>query len=295
MVWSKKNIFFADFSVQNPRFPPSLPQIIHLLDLFLTKQPVVPVFGPDFAGIKSMKQVKKGSVHNQSQKKRIIQWEIPHLISVLKKEQGLSLMHMDLPLNLPPATTDSFVFNGHIGFPLFMGVESLGFLVCFNRLNRARQKQIRHWIDKSLQKALLRTSSDSADITPSSLEQSPAKKTSPEQTTRNKPGPASSNFPMLIRGERPEEMLKTAHKIYLKTPAFAFVNAEDLKWKEGLFQNMKGVFVCVPFFHRLSSAQRQILRTALSCPPLPCRLVMGVRKQDILSDEWQSLFHPLSG
>ena len=231
-----------------------------------------------------MKQVKRGSVHKHSQKKRIIQWEIPHLISVLKKEQGLSLMHMDLPLNWPPATTDSFVFNGHIGFPLFIGVESLGFLVCFNRLNMARKKQIRHWIDKGLQKALL-------NINPNGQQADTAQPNKISINRKRDKAPFALNFPMLIRSEKPGDMLKIAHKIYLKTPAFAFVNAEALKWKEGMFQNMNGVFVCVPFFHRLSVAQRHILKKALSCPPLPCRLVMGVRKQDVLPAEWPSLFH----
>ena len=209
-----------------------------------------------------MKLEKKGYAISCSQKKRILQWEIPHLIFTFKKEQGLAFTHLSEPVALPLGTTENFVFNGHTSFPLFAGQESLGLLLCFNNLTNKQKKYIRQKIDFHLQNV------------------------QPVMEKENKP-----SFPLLLKGEKSSALLKTAHKIYLQTPSFAFVNADDLKWQRGFFKNMNGVFVCVPFFHRLSVDQKHILRQELSRKNLPCRVVMGLRKQDTLPEKWQALFH----
>ena len=200
------------------------------------------------------------TVLSRGQKKRILQWKIPHLIATLKKEKGLSFTYLSEPLALSPNTTQSFVFNGHIGFPLFAGVESLGLLLCFNKLTVSQKKYIRQQIDLYL---LLEPQKEGV-----------------------------LSFPLLIRKENQVALLRTAHKIYLQTPAFAFVNADDLKWQEGLFKNMNGVFVCIPFFHRLSVGQKQILAQELSQKKLPCRVVMGLRPKDTLPIRMAKLFSP---
>ena len=209
-----------------------------------------------------MKLEKEGYAISFSQKKRIFQWEIPHLIFILKKEQGLAFTHLSEPVALPAGTTESFVFNGHTSFPLFAGQESLGLLLCFNNLTDRQKKHIRQQIDKHLQNAWQAMGKESA-----------------------------FSFPLLLKGEKPSVLLKKAHKIYLNTSSFAFVNADDLKWQRGLFKNMNGVFVCVPFFHQLSVDQKHILEKELSHKNLPCRVVMGLRKKDTLPKKWQGFFH----
>ena len=217
-----------------------------------------------------MKPEQESFAISNSQKKRIFQWEIPHLIFTLKKEQGLVFTHLSEPLSLPPGTTESFVFNGHTGFPLFAGRESLGLLLCFNNLNERQKKYIRQQIDLYLQD-IFSLKKDFSNI-----------RRGKEKTF---------SFPLLLRNETQSVILKKAYKIYLKTPSFAFVNAEDLNWQKGLFKSMNGVFVCIPFFHQLSFDQKQILKQEISHKKLPCRVVMGLREKDTLPEEWQAFFH----
>ncbi len=99
-----------------------------------------------------------------------------------------------------------------------------------------------------------------------------------------------SLFPLLLRQGKKEDLLKQAHELYLKTSSFAFLNADDLNWKEGVFHEMNGVFVCVPFFHQLSDVQKKILIQDLLKDTLSCHLVMGVQKDEELPTEWKDLF-----
>ena len=251
------------------------------VDFFLTKSLFSKIFGPDFAYILSMKQVITKTL-SKSQKKRLFQWEIPHLIYTLKKEQGLAFTHLQEPVALPPNTTENFVFNGHICFPLFAGRESLGLLLCFHSLSAKQKKQIRRQIDSFLLISIGET-----------LKGFPTKALCLNQGNQ-KQRLIEFSFPLLLKSEKQSSILKQAHKIYLKTPSFAFVHADDLKWQKGLFQNMNGVFVCVPFFHKLSDHQKHILEQELSQKNLPCRVVMGLRQKDTLPKKWESFFHQIA-
>lgn len=256
-----------------------------------------------------MKQIKQLS---DNQKRRIIQWEIPHLIAVLKAEYGISSMHLIFPdLFSQMRKTDWLVFDGKTGFPIFAGENPIGVLICFSALNYSQARRIRECINTYLEKVFLRFMSDGSSLSVP-LQSSALDKLSlpdfvlsagkdfyflfDEERKTEKTLPAlkekgdSSFFPLLLKQGRKEDLLKKAHELYLETSSFAFLNTEDLNWKEGVFQEMNGVFVCVPFFHQLSSVQKKILIRDLLKQQLPCHLVMGVREREDLPAEWKDLF-----
>ena len=206
---------------------------------------------------------------SDNQKKRIIQWEIPYLICSLKKEYQVCVMHLSAPVVFPAYKNRWFIFKEKTGFPVFLGENSLGVLVCFQPLDPVKAQKIRRFIDYYFQKE-------------NKIKQ-------PQQVLNERR--EKSLFPLLIKRKKKQECLKTAHELYLKTTSFAFLNAEDLKWKQGVFHEMNGVFVCVPSFQQLSSFQKSILSQDLIKEKLPCWLVMGVQEQETLPLEWKSLFH----
>ena len=276
------------------------------------------------------------------QKKRIIQWEIPHLISVLKNEYAISAMHLISPAFFSPVhKTKWLIFDGKTGFPVFAGKNSLGVLICFNVLNYLQAQKVRNYINIYLETVFLKFISDKdslsvsvrssildtlslPDFTFSSERDFPFlfdKEKKIEETLpalnpkdlnipkledlvsgNNKKQMKSSKqrdikekedrsfFPLLLKQGKKEDLLKQAHELYLKTPSFAFLNTEDLNWKEGIFQEMNGVFVCVPFFHQLSDFQKKVLIQDLLQDKLSCRLVMGIQKEEELPTNWKDLF-----
>ena len=266
--------------------------------------------GPFFAFILIIMRQKKGLKLNDSQKKRIIQWEIPHLISVLKSEYAISAMHLISPGFFSPIhKQDWLAFDRKTGFPLFVGEHSLGVLICFNVLNYLQAKKIRNYINIYFEKLFLKFVSDEYSV-PSPLSvldklSLPDFALSSEKnyyflfdkekkveeilsSVKEKTG--RSFFPLLLKQGKKEDLLKQAHELYLKTSSFAFLNTEDLNWKEGVFQEMSGVFVCVPFFHQLSDFQKKVLNQDLLQKKLSCHLVMGIQKEEELPEEWKNLF-----
>ena len=274
---------------------------------------------------------------SDSQKKRIIQWEIPHLIAVFKSEYEISAMHLISPAFFSPVhKTDWLTFDGKTGFPVFAGKNSLGVLICFNALNYLQAQNIRNYINVHLEKVFLKFISgrDSLSVSAQSsvldelslpdfalssdqdfhflfdkerrIEEvsstlNPKSVSSPNSEENNKQREISdrisikdkaapSFFPLLLKQGKKEDLLKQAHELYLRTSSFAFLNTEDLNWKKGVFQEMNGVFVCVPFFHQLSDFQKKILIQDLLKDKLSCRLVMGIQKEEELPANWKDLF-----
>ena len=96
-------------------------------------------------------------------------------------------------------------------------------------------------------------------------------------------------FPILVKTNQKEEFLKTAYSLYLKSSCFAFLNAEDLEWKEKIFQELNGVFVCIPSFHNLSVFQKEVFLQDLLQKKLSCSIVLGLEKKEGFM-ECQNLF-----
>ena len=250
-----------------------------------------------------MEQIKTLS---RNQKKRILQWEIPHLISLLKKEYGISTMYLiSSALFTAVHKTNWLVFDGKTGFPVFVGEKPIGVFICFSTLNHCQAQQIRKYINMYFEKVFLRCMSDADSEPLKSFELN--KLSLPDfafsserdfyfffdEKRKTKKVTSKENrfvFPLLLKQGKKEDLLKKAHELYLNTSSFAFLNTEDLNWKKGVFQEMSGVFVCVPFFHQLSSLQKKILSQDLLKNQLSCRLVMGVRKKEELPEEWKDLF-----
>ena len=191
-----------------------------------------------------------------SQKRAIIEWEIPHLIKFFKARYQLSMVYIVASklLKKKEFLLDPFNFDGKTYFPLRVGGQFVGVLVCFKNVKQIYIEEINQHIQRYL--------------------------------NRNQP-----LYPLLIKRTKKEELLKTAHELYLKSSCFAFLNTEDLKWTEGIFQEMKGVFVCVPSFYQLSYLQKKILIHDLTKDQLSCHLVIGVKDQEPLPLEWKSFFH----
>jgi hypothetical protein len=245
------------------------------------------------------------------QKKRIVQWEIPHLLEVLKKEYALSAMHLMSSASFSSIhKTDWLTFDGKTGFPIFVGQHSLGVLICFKALNDLKAREVRKHINAYLEEVFLgfisdeKTSSVQADLSgfdnlslpDFALTEEPEfsfllnNENRGEEVVGEEDKTDLSLFPLLLKKGKKEDLLKQAHELYLKTSSFAFLNTEDLNWKKGVFHEMKGVFVCVPFFHQLSDFQKKILIQDLLRDSLSCRLVMGIQEGEELPTEWKNLF-----
>ncbi len=260
---------------------------------------------------------------SESRKERILRWEIPHLLSVLKKEHGLSFMHL-LP-SLPLYFEGHLVFEGKTCFPVQGG--ALGHLLCFRALNKEKARQIRAFVDARLQKffkalplktgalplktgalppkdelshrSLLNGALPPKDeLSHRSLLNGvlPPKAELSHRSLLNGALPLKNGvlpplcFPLLLKGGAKSALLKTAHDIYLKTPSFAFLNAEDMIWKKNVFQELQQVFVCVPSFYALSPVQKRILIKALSQKKLSCYLTVGLGEKESLPEKWRALF-----
>ena len=191
------------------------------------------------------------------------------MISVLKTEYNVSALYLIPPLDFPLYKNNWFDFNGKTGFPVYVGDPSFGALICFQAFSDFKAQRIRMFIDGYFQKMCLKIafmSNDNSFMDLCSL---------------------SSSFfyaedelaflsLFLIKQKNREDVLKAAQEIYLKSSCFAFLNAEDLEWREGLFQDMSGVFVCVPSVRCLSAFQTKILFQDLFEKALPCRLALGI-------------------
>lgn len=245
-------------------------------------------------------------VLRDSQKKRMIKWEIPHLMGLLKKKWQLASMHLITAPFPILYQRDWFFLDGKLGFPLFAGNQFFGVLICFRpgsenflfsggdfkevafskevkeELELGKNifpREIRIFIDRYLQ-SLTFLESDQKNLEAKKLPAilSPGEKINKEL------------FPVLLRKNKKEELLKMAHDLYLNTSAFAFLNTEDFKWKKGVFREMNGVFVCIPSFKELSDFQKTVLKQALLKKSLPSFLVMGFPEKEKLPKEWTSLF-----
>ena len=212
------------------------------------------------------------------QRTRVINWEIPYLIFVLeKKYQITSIQIIDSPSFLD-YENNWFSFDGNTGFPLFMGDVFLGVLICFQALESSKAQAVKRFIDNYLQKVLFKISLE---------ENSPS-------LAKGKKLAAHSHritYPLLLEQATKKELLKLAYNMYLKSSCFAFLNTEDLKWEKGIFQQMKGVFVCIPSFQQLSFSHKEILIQDLSKKSLSCHLVLGIQEKEALPSEWRKLFY----
>ena len=201
---------------------------------------------------------------NESDKRRIIQWEIPHFIQLLEREYKVSFAHIITPDYFYKAafleTKEQFTLERKIIFPFFIGKKFFGVLVCFDPLNYKQRGHIstciNQWLEKIYLKYALNKKHNMKDLKD------------------------ISSFPLLLKKDKKEDLLKTAHELYLNTSSFAFLNSEDMQWKENCFRKMRGVFVCIPSFHQLSDSQKEILTQDLKSKKLKCRLVMGVRQKE---------------
>ena len=253
---------------------------------------------------------------SKAQKKRIIQWEIPHLISLIAKEHKVVFAHLILPLFTSAYQKDWFAFGRKLAFPLFLEEQFLGILLCSRSLSVHSARKIRisidHYLQKQIEKPFSLYRSSHAEETNKlnrllfQLEKTGGKQIKRQEDFLESTIVASRSyrekganqihektdqyFPLLLRQNKKEEVLKIAHDLYLKTTDFAFLNTEDLKWKKKVFQEMQGVFVCVPSFRDLSPFQKKVLKEDLVSKKLSCKLVLGFSKKDLTPKQWLTLF-----
>ncbi|MDE0119497.1 MAG: hypothetical protein OXM55_05765 [Bdellovibrionales bacterium] len=261
--------------------------------------------------------MRKKQTLNKSQKKRIIKWDIPHLLYLLENRYSVSALHLMTPDF--SSKGGYLVFNGKTGFPLLMGKDFFGVLVVLRALEMEQALSVREFIDDYFQKLFLYRGGiekiESFRASPFSLENAKrqSKNTSlcgsaPSLLVKAGSKPrgdiyskiyfsseenkklSTDPFPLLLQRKKRECLLKEAHDIYLKTKAFAFLSTEDLKWENGVFQKMEDVFLCVPSFSGLSLFQKEVLIQSLLKKELPGPLVVGIHKEEELPLKWQKLF-----
>ena len=304
---------------------------------------------------------KKKKVLSLNQKKRLLKWEIPHLVQALKEEHQITTIHLMTDLIFTSNETAGFVFDGKTFFPVFVRGNFLGLLVCFHSLSAFRVQRIEHFINSYILKVFLKIVSLSEEGSSSVLnkplsskEQFPETWDHPEskhlkkcigeaknqvldfldfelseeenfyfpfdenqeemkkslldvkestfafrkrkQSLKNlNPGNIEKKnktfFPVLVEKEQENKLLKTAYSLYLKSSCFAFLTAEDFEWKDNIFQELNGIFVCIPSFHNLSFFQKDILTQALLQKKFSCPMVLGVEEKESLPPDCQKLFH----
>ena len=205
---------------------------------------------------------EKNKTLSESQKKRLVQWEIPHLISLLRRQHPFSFMHLLSPPSPLLYETAYLCFNGKTAFPLLVGDRAFGVLLCFQVLSPPGARKIRAFIDHYLYKWFHLRGLDSR----------------------------TPVFPLLLKRKEKEERLKTAHELYLKSASFAFLNTENMLWKEKMFQDLNGVFACVPSWEALSDFQKRILHEDLKRKKLSCHLVLGLKAEEDLPENWRAFF-----
>ena len=97
---------------------------------------------------------------NESDKRRIIQWEIPHFIQLLEREYKVSFAHIITPDYFYKAafleTKEQFTLERKIIFPFFIGKKFFGVLVCFDPLNYKQRGHISTCINQWLEKIYLK-------------------------------------------------------------------------------------------------------------------------------------------
>ena len=106
--------------------------------------------------MKEKQESRKNKTLSKGQKKRIVQWEIPHLICALEKKYQISTMHLITPSAFSVYKMGWLVFNGKTGFPIFIGENYFGILICFHVLSEFKARQIRMFIDCYFQKMFLK-------------------------------------------------------------------------------------------------------------------------------------------
>ena len=215
---------------------------------------------------------------NESQKKRIIKWDIPHLLCLLENQYSFSVVHLMTPAFF--SKDGWLVFNGKTGFPLLMEKDFFGVLIILQALEGEQARSIRDFIDSYFRDLFLYRN----QMNIHSKTRFSSKEDKKLSTDR---------FPLLLQRKKRESLLREAHDIYLQTPAFAFLNTEDFKWEEGVFEEMEDIFLCVPSFSRLSLFQKKLLIQSLLKKELPGPLVVGIHKEDDLPLKWQKLFQAI--
>lgn len=302
---------------------------------------------------------KKKKVLSLNQKKRLLKWEIPHLVQALKEEHQVTTIHLMTDLIFTSHKTVGFVFDGKTFFPIFVKENFLGLLVCFHSLSAFKIQRIEHFINSYILQVFLKivslsdeNSSSILDKSLSSREKLPKMGNHPESddlkkckgeakdpvldfldfdlsdeenfyfplnenqeeikksisdvkesvfsfrkrkwknlSSENTEKKNKTFFPILVEKEKQNRLLKTAYSLYLKSSCFAFLTAEDFEWKDNIFQELNGIFVCIPSFHNLSFFQKDILTQALLQKKLSCPMVLGVEEKKSLPPDCQKLFH----
>jgi len=184
-----------------------------------------------------------------NQKRKILNWDIPYIVSSLEKQYDLKVMHLNSAFSIKK---DFFCFDNKTAFPLSLGENNLGMILCFKVLKTTKAVKISQFIKSHLKKD-------------------------------------KYLFPLLIKKQKEEELLKLAYNIYLQSACFSFLNTKDLQWKKGVFQNLNGVFVYIPSFYQLSGFQKKILIQELLNKTSSCHMVVGSTKN--LPKNWSQFFH----
>lgn len=208
--------------------------------------------------------------NNNNKRKQIIQWEIPHLICILKKQYNINIMYLNTSHKFSKEEP-WFVFNNKIGFPIFIGEEFFGLLICLGSLNSFKAREIKIHMDRYL------------------IKQKISKIQKPSLNVLNKL--KRYTYPVLIRQKNKKDRFKIAYKLYLKTRCFAFLKTEDFNWKHGVFHELEGVFIYIPCFYKLSTKQKNILNLAILHKSLSCFLVVGVKQTHKLPAELNNSFY----
>ena len=202
---------------------------------------------------------------SNKQKEQIVKWWLPSVISHLKIRYQTSCIYMSGVLS-GGYQLDWFYIGSKTCFPLFAGKDALGILILSSLLDYFEAEKSRKMINRILQDSL-----NSIDMSRSVRRKEPA-------------------FPILVRQDTEEDVLKLAHDLYLQSSDFAFLTGDELQWTENIFKKMDGIFLCIPSFHKLSNVQKEILISNL--PFLQSSsVVLGICANEELPSEIQDTFH----
>ena len=205
-----------------------------------------------------------------SQKEQILKWHLPPLLDRLQYKHSAECVYMEGELSVEQKLAWFYISSKTV-FPLFAAKEPLGFLVLSTLLDYTSAEETRTLIDQVLQENL------------NSLCINGFKKQNSQPV-----------FPILIQKNKEEEILKTAHDLYLKSSELAFLNGNELQWTDNVFNKIEGLFICIPSFYNLAGFQKNILINSL--PILTSAvLALGQPVDQELPEEVRTVFHLYSG
>ena len=213
-----------------------------------------------FAGYYSM-NTRKLACLSSRQQKQLSNWVLPSLLHTVERSWQAACSYLKGSLS-GGYRLDWFYVGSKTCFPIFFKELSLGVLVLSRVLDQQQARIARTEINEFLKKSLKSLHFNEKE---------------------------ELKFPVLVKKDTEQEVLKTAHDLYLKSSAFMFLTGEELNWKPDVFKNTEGIFICIPSFHKLTYEQKEILINHLSLSS-DMLLVLGIADEGLLPPPVKNAF-----